>query len=309
MGKMFAAADPFVMRACGKYWMYTAGRIFGTFDVRESDDLFTWSEPRMVYSAHGDTWSKDCYWAPECHCINGMYYLFFSANRSDSSAEESFAISCVRCDKPDGMFEDYMKRPLFITDYPAIDGNILEDNGHIYLYFSRCCFEHCVNGLEESWIYVTELNRDMTHILYEPRLLLKPEQEWEGRSAPTTGRRWNEGSFILKEGGKYYMIFSANCYLERHYAMGCAVSSSPDSDFIKQDNNPITCCTDEITGTGHGCLVRTDGGLWAVYHGRTPGSEAAFAGRETRVPFAAPAEIKDSRLSIDYLNARLLTEQ
>lgn len=309
MRKMFPAADPFVMRSGDLYYMYTAGRTFGTFDVRVSCDLIRWSEPKLIYSAEGDTWSKDCYWAPECHCINGMYYLFFSANRADSTEEESFAITCVRSKTPDGIFEDYLKRPLFITPYPAIDGNILCEDGHIYLYFSRCCYKHSVNGIEESWIYATEISQDMTRILFEPRLLLKPEQEWEGRSVPTTGRRWNEGSFIKKVDGLYYMIYSANCYLEKHYAMGYAVGRAPLGPFVKAEDNPITRCTDEITGTGHGCLVDTPEGIVAVYHGRTAESEKEFTGGETRVPFAARVVIGNENMKIDFEHARIMTEE
>ena len=51
--------------------------------------------------------------------------------------------------------------------------------------------------------------------------------------------------------------------------MGYAVSREPFGPFVKADDNPITACTDEITGTGHGCLVDTPEGIMAVFHGRT----------------------------------------
>lgn len=300
--KPVVIADPYVLRVDDKYYMYASGEENGTFLVRVSDDLKTWSAPKLIFKADENGWSKDCYWAPECHVIGGKYYLFFSANQRASDALESFAITAVRCDTPDGMFTDYLHRPLFKADYPVIDGNIYCEDGHTYLYFSRCCFEHSVNGLEESWIYGVELNSDVTGIVSEPKLLLQPDQDWEGRSAATTGRRWNEGSFLIKEDGRYYMIFSGNYYLERHYAMGYAVSDAPMGAFIKAAENPIVECTDEITGTGHGCLVRTDAGLMAVYHGRTEQTG------EPRIGFCAPAKIEARRLSIDYRAAVMMAE-
>ena len=303
MMKPLIAADPFVLSANGRYYLYATAEENGVFQVRVSDDLLHWSAPKVIFQADEDFWGRDCFWAPECHVINGRYYLFFSANQKDSDAEESFAITCVRCDTPDGEFEDFLRRPLFVMDYPAIDGNILVEDGHIYLYYSRCCFEHQVNGLEESWIYGVELKSDLTGILGEPMLLLRPEQEWEGRSAPTTGRRWNEGSYILRENGSYYIMYSGNYYMEPHYAMGYAVGTSPMGPFVKAEENPIVECTESITGTGHGCLVRTEQGLRAVYHGRTA------ATGESRVGFVAPAWIKDGKLSVDFNDAVLMMEK
>ncbi len=296
------AADPYVLWANGRYYLYATAEEDGVFQVRISDDLLHWSAPKVIFRAGADFWGRDCFWAPECHVIDGKYYLFFSANQKASDALESFSITCVRCDTPDGIFEDFLHRPIFVMDYPTIDGNIYVEDGHIYLYYSRCCFEHNVNGLEESWIYGVELKSDLTGMIGEPQLLLKPEQEWENRSAASTGRRWNEGSFLIKEADRYYMMYSANYYMERHYAMGYAVGVSPLGSFVKAVENPIAECTDTITGTGHGCLVRTPDGLKAVYHGRTA------ATGENRVGFAAPACFQCGKLMIDYLKAHMMFE-
>lgn len=300
--KPLIAADPYVLKANGRYYLYATAEENGVFEVRTSDDLLHWSAPKVIFRADDNFWGKDCFWAPECHVIGGRYYLFFSANQRASTALESFAITAVVCDTPDGEFVDWLHRPIFTVDYPVIDGNILVEDGHIYLYYSRCCFEHCVNGLEESWIYGVELKSDLSGMIGEPVLLLKPEQEWEGRSAPTTGRRWNEGSFIIKQDGRYYIMYSANYYMERHYAMGYAVGGAPLGPFMKAAENPIVECTDEITGTGHGCLVQTHKGLAAVYHGRTEATGSA------RVGFIAPARIADGRLMIDGKRAALMQE-
>jgi len=299
--KPLYAADPYVLNVNGRYYLYCTAEENGVFTVRSSDDLLHWSAPKTVFRADEQFWGKDCFWAPECHVINGKYYLFFSANQRASDALESFAITAVVCDTPDGSFVDWLHRPIFTPDYPTIDGNIFVEDGHVYLYYSRCCFEHKVNGLEESWIYGVELKSDLSGVIGEPILLLRPEQEWEGRSAPTTGRRWNEGSFIIKQDDRYYIMYSANFYMEEHYAMGYAVGSSPMGPFVKAAENPIAECTNCITGTGHGCLLRTDKGLFAVYHGRT-----ASTG-DGRVGFVTPACIENGMLRIDYQHAVMMS--
>lgn len=293
-------ADPYVLRVGSTYYLYAAGEENGVFIVRRSDDLIHWSLPKEIFRAGADSWSTDCYWAPECHVIGGRYCLFFSANQRGRSEEESFAIGVAVCDTPDGIFHDLLGRPIFDPGYPIIDGNILCQDGHVYLYYSRCCFEHKVGDWEESWIYGVELKSDLSGVMGEPTLLLRPEQAWEGRSAPTTGRRWNEGSFILRQDGRYIILYSANYYLERHYAMGYAVGDAPLGPFRKAEENPIAECTTAITGTGHGCLVKTDNGLKAVFHGRTEQTG------EPRVGFAADASLTGGRLRIDMASARLM---
>lgn len=304
MMRIFPVADPYVLRVGDTYYLYAAGAENGVFTVRTSRDLAVWSPAKEVFRAAPDAWSLDCYWAPECHVVDGRYCLFFSANLRDHSSgeEETFRIGVAVCDTPDGTFQDLLGRPIFDPGYPIIDGNLLCENGHVYLYYSRCCYKHRIGEWEESWIYGVELKRDLTGVVGEPKLLLRPEQEWEGRSAPTTGRRWNEGSFILHRDNRYYMLYSANYYLERHYAMGYAVADAPMGPFVKAAENPIAECTNRITGTGHGCLVETPEGLKAVYHGRTA------ATGEDRVGFFAPAAVADGRLSIDYQHAAPMQE-
>ena len=95
--------------------------------------------------------------------------------------------------------------------------NLIDDeDGRTYLYFSRCCYKHPVESeiaekakkegkfdeIEESWIYGIEVKPDLTEVIGEPVLLLRPpvklddtQSEWESRSV-TSGeinRRWTEG--------------------------------------------------------------------------------------------------------------------
>jgi len=298
---IFPIADPYVLREGDVYYLYASSPETGVFTVRSSTDLENWSAEKEIFRAAPDSWSIDCYWAPECHKIGGRFCLFFSANQRNNptGALETFRIGVAVCDTPDGRFTDLLNRPIFDPGYPIIDANILCEDGRVYLYYSRCCFEHTVNDLyEESWVYGVELKPDLSGIVSEPVLLLYPEQEWEGRSAPTTNRRWNEGSYIVKRDGRYIMLFSANYFCDRHYAMGYAVSDSPMGPFVKAEENPIVECIDAITGTGHGCLVETPNGLCAVYHGYTE------ATGKDRVGFFAPASIERGKLIVDYRSAR-----
>ena len=125
---------------------------------------------------------------------------------------------------------------MFDPGYPVIDGNLIDDeDGRTYLYYSRCCYKHPVESeiaeqakkdgqfdeIEESWIYGIEVKPDLTEVIGEPVLLLRPpvklddtQSEWESRSV-TSGeinRRWTEGPYTMKKGDTYYMMYSANYY-------------------------------------------------------------------------------------------------
>ena len=143
-----------------------------------------------------------------------------------------------------------------------------------------------MDGLEESWIYGVELKPDFSGIIGEPALLLRPEQPWEGRSAAATGRRWNEGSFLMKAGDRYLMTYSGNFFGGPDYAVGYAVGQSPLGPFVKAAENPILERYGDVTGTGHSCMLHSpEGQLLICYHGRTEKTG------QDRVGFISPAEV------------------
>lgn len=294
----FEAADPFVMRAGdGRYYLYCTSEDGSGFPVRSSENLTDWREDGMALRAADSRWGVGCFWAPECYEIGGRYYLFYSADwrENPKGALENFRIGVAVADTPVGPFEDMADRPIFDPGYPIIDANVYAEDGRFYLFYSRCCYEHSVDGLEESWIYGVELRPDFSGVVGEPVLLLRPEQEWEGRSAAQTGRRWNEGSFLMKQGGTYVMTYSGNFFAGPDYAVGYATAKHPLGPYAKAVENPILQRGGEITGTGHSCMLTgPEGEMMICYHGRTEKTG------QNRVGFISPARMTgDGRLVID----------
>jgi len=293
----FTAADPYILQASdGRYYLYCTSEDGSGFPVRSSADLRHWTEHGLALAAQDGRWGAGCFWAPECYEIGGRYYLFYSADWKENprNALENFRIGVAVADTPIGPFVDLSDRPIFDPGYPIIDANLYQEDGRYYLYYSRCCYEHSINGLEESWIYGVELKPDFTGVIREPVLLLRPEQPWEGRSAAATGRRWNEGSYLMKAGEKYLMTYSGNFFGGPDYAVGYAVGASPLGPFAKADENPILERYGEVTGTGHSCMLHSAAGeLLICYHGRTERTG------QDRVGFISPAEISpEGRLAI-----------
>lgn len=295
--------DPFILKASdGKFYMYGTTEGVSGFKAYSSDNLSDWKDEGIIYEgATPESWTIDCFWAPEVYERNGKYYLWYSANWKDNPTNEgeNFRIGVAVSDKPTGPFREMNGGPVFDPGYPVIDANLYfdDDKEKVYLYYSRCCYKHPVESevadwakeqgwydeIEESWIYGVELKPDFSGVIGEPVLLLRPpvkmddkQAEWESRSVTSheVNRRWTEGSYIFKRGDTFYMMYSANFFGGANYAVGYATSANPLGPFQKADNNPVIEKNidkgGDVTGTGHNMVLTLDDGqMLCVYHART----------------------------------------
>lgn len=295
-----AFGDPYILKASdGKFYMYGTGGVKDGFQASVSTDLVHWENLGRIYQGNtADSWTVANFWAPEVYEINGKYYMLFSADwkHNPTNEGENFRIGVAVSDSPAGPFKELMDRPIFDPGYPIIDANLYFEEGKVYLYYSRCCYKNPVESevadwakkqgwfeeIEESWIYGVEMKPDFSDVIGEPKLLLRPpvkmddkQAEWESRSVTSkeVNRRWTEGSFIFKKGDIYYMMYSANYFGGKNYAVGYATSKDPLGPFEKAENNPILQKNVEqggiVTGTGHNMMFEHNGQMYTVYHGRT----------------------------------------
>ncbi len=315
-----AFGDPFILHASdGKFYMYGTSGEAG-FRAYSSGDMVEWTDEGLVYQgATAESWTVDCFWAPEVYERNEKYYIFFSANWKENPTNEgeNFRIGVAVSDSPTGPFVEMHDRPVFDPGYPIIDANLYFDdvNDKVYMYYSRCCYKNPVESeiadmarekgwfdeVEESWIYGVEIKPDFSGVIGEPVLLLRPpvqlsdtQAEWESRSVTSreVNRRWTEGSYLIKKNDTYYMMYSANYFGGQYYAVGYATSKNPLGPFVKAANNPVLQKNTEqggdVTGTGHNMVLELPGGeLYCVYHARTNKTG------DERVVFVDKMEIKE----------------
>ena len=294
--------DPYILNdGDGKFYMYgTGGGAEDGFATYSSNDLVSWEFEGQVYKGNDeDSWAIGSFWAPEVYKFNNKYYMFFSAQWRNNPQDEleNFKIGVAVADNPTGPFKEMRDEPLFDPGYPVIDANVFQDDdGKFYLYYSRVAYKHPVETeisewarekgwfeeIEESWVYGIELKSDFSGVIGEPVLLLRPPKsmedenaEWESRSVTSkeVNRRWTEGSYTFKDNGTYYMMYSANFYGGKNYAVGYATAESPLGPYTKAKSNPIleknTPKGGKVTGTGHNSLVFIRDRIYTVYHGRT----------------------------------------
>jgi len=256
--------DPFVIQHEGRYYLFGTNASNEGFKCWESTDLVHWVEKGWAYREADDSWAKSHYWAPEVKFHRGKFYMTYSA-MSKIGGQSRLLIALAVSDKPEGPYRD-LHAPWFDYGYSAIDGHIfVDDDGNSYLYFSR-------NGVQDGYsfgiIYGVALADDLSKPIGEPVKLMEADQPWE--KVRYAENRCNEGAFVLKHGGRYYMSYSANHTGFPHYGIGYATAEKPLGPWVKAAENPIAATNVDfgVSGPGHSGVTQSPDGkeMFIVYH-------------------------------------------
>jgi beta-xylosidase len=283
--------DPFVLKVNDTYYLY-ATSFFKGFYVWTSLDLKTFKGPFKAYEASSRSFGDSDFWAPEVVFHQGQYIMHYSAR---DPKEGRLKIGVAVSKDPLGPFIDvYDKQPMFDLGYAVIDGHVfIDDDQKPYFYFVRDCSEHFYEGHYESHMYVSLLSDDFLSLKGEIKKVLQPIQAWETNSGT---QRWNEGPFVLKHDNLYYLMYSANFYASKYYAIGYATATHPFGPFVKAEENPILSYVEnEISGPGHNSVTTNpQGQRVCVYHVHTDYHHPS----ENRQVFIDPLYFKDQKLMI-----------
>jgi beta-xylosidase len=267
VGGSIRMGDPFVLRTGNSYYLYgtTAG---DGFKCWRSEDLVNWEPLGYAYRRNGQSWGKSSYWAPEVIRYRGKFYMTYSCQQNiESETHIPYKICLAVSDKPGGPFKD-LHAPWFDIGWSCIDGNIFEDDdGTPYLYFNKVGKKE-PEGYLFGLIYCAKLKPDLSGLAGDPVLCVEAVQDWENPESMDT--RCNEGAFVFKRSGTYYMTYSANHYRHPFYGIGYATASSPSGPWIKNPSNPIVKRNQSInlSGPGHNSITTSPDGseLFMVYH-------------------------------------------
>jgi beta-xylosidase len=225
--------------------------------VFESDDLKSWSVPKGAKNGlalqKDDVWADRWFWAPEVYFVNNKFYMYYSADEH---------ICVATANSPLGPFTQAVKKPM-IENEKCIDNSLfIDDDGKPYLLFDR--FNDGLN------IWIAELESDLMTI--KPKTMKKciaVSQPWEEVQA-----RVNEGSFIVKRNGIYYLSYSANHYKSQFYGIGYATSENILGPYKKYDENPIYQKQKNLVGVGHSSMFTDkEGQLRIVFHAHNSNTE------------------------------------
>jgi xylan 1,4-beta-xylosidase len=240
-------ADPDVIRVDGKYYLYPTSDTRG-YEVFVSEDLVHWERKARAFR---DPRGGD--WAPEVlhhQSGDGKFYLYYTDSVSREKGRfDQKQIGVAVADGPLGPFVDKA-----VLASPAIDADpFLDDDGKLYLYYV---------DLAGGFKIVVQPMTDPLAKKGEPKVLIRPTEEWERISGHVT-----EGPFMLKHRGTYYLTYSGTGADSPNYGIGYATAASPLGPFVKYPGNPIVHRGGKVLGPGHHCIITgPDGKLWLVYH-------------------------------------------
>ncbi|WP_083257221.1 glycoside hydrolase family 43 protein [Arcticibacter eurypsychrophilus] len=239
-------ADPTIFSDHGKYYLYGTSSDEG-FLVYESTDLTHWKGPAGRNNgfalSKGESFGDKGFWAPQVFKHNNTYYMAYTANEQ---------IAIATSDSPLGPFKQKNLKPLSGTGNQIDPFIFFDQDGKCYLYH--------VKLQEGNRIYVSEMKPDLSDVLLEKtKECITGIEPWEN----TEKTKWavTEGPTVLRHKDLYYLIYSANDFRNKDYAVGYATSKSPMGPWKKYSGNPIISrSTIHYNGTGHGDLFKDHSG-------------------------------------------------
>ncbi|WP_245667126.1 glycoside hydrolase family 43 protein [Actinomadura latina] len=199
-------ADPAPLVYNGRVYLYTGhdednSTWFTMKDWRvwSSDDMVNWTDHGSPLSLATFSWASTNAWAGQVVARNGRFYWYVPVT---NRATGRFAIGVAVSNSPTGPFSDALGHPLVETN--EIDPTVfIDDNGQAYLYW----------GNPNLW-YV-KLNADMTSYSGGPAQIPLTTAGFGTRTGdPNRPTLFEEGPWVYKRNGLYYLVFAAKCCSE-----------------------------------------------------------------------------------------------
>jgi GH43 family beta-xylosidase len=266
------SADPFATKdENGKYYFTATAPKYDYISLRESDSLVKLdeAEEKIIWKKHEDGDMSGYIWAPEMHFIDGSWYIYFAASRSDNIWRiRPYVLKC----KGDPMKDEWEELGQmqsadgdgFSFNSFSLDMTYLENGGKKYVVWA----EKIGVWKGMSNLCIAELESP-NKLKTKQVILSTPTYEWERVD------EWvEEGPAVLKHDGKIYITYSASA-TGACYCMGMLTCDEND-DVLDISNwkkeNKAVFATDEKTaiyGPGHNSFVKDENGNdVCVFHAR-----------------------------------------
>ncbi|WBB78172.1 family 43 glycosylhydrolase [Micromonospora sp. WMMD882] len=251
-------ADPAPMVHNGRVYLYTGHDEDGStyFTMRDwrvfsSADMVNWTDHGTPMSLATFSWASADAWAGHVIARNNKFYWYVPVkNRSTGR----MAIGVGVADSPTGPFRDAIGRPL--VENGEIDPHaFIDDNGQAYLYW----------GNPNLWYL--RLNSDMISASGGPTQIPLTTAGFGARtgnaSRPTL---YEEGPWVYKRNGTYYMHFAAECCGE---FLAYSTAPGPTGPWTYRGT---VMPRQGASFTNHPGVIDFNGGSYLFYHnGALPG--------------------------------------
>ena len=284
-----SGADPWVTFNHGYYYYtHTTGKNLAIWKSKSVVDLANATKKVIWTPPVGTSYSKEI-WAPELHYIKQKWYMYFAADDGDNNHHRMYVIEN---DSQDPTLGDWKFKGQ-ITDASnkwAIDGNIFEHRGTLYMMWSGWEGNH--NGQQN--IYIAKMKNPWT-IMDERVKLSGSDYDWEkhgslGRNNNPSHVMVNEGPQYLAKDKKMFIIYSASGCWTDHYALGM-LSAAYDADPMDPSSwtkspQPVFKAAPEngVYAPGHNSFFKSPDGKedWILYHANSGPGQGCGGQRSPR---------------------------
>jgi GH43 family beta-xylosidase len=269
---LYHGADPWVTRHEDSYYLCQAGPD-GRIEVWKSDTLTHRGEREVVWTPPKRGWNSAEVWAPELHCVDGRWYIYYAASDGQNHHHRMGVLESTGDARG-----PYIDRGQLYTgdDLPgrtdnrwAIDGTLLHLHGQLYFIWSGWEDERDIQHL-----YIATLSDPCTVSSNRVRLCDNNTHLWEHVGETRGQRGLNEGPQVLARHGRIFLIYSCSGSWQHTYKLGMlqldARSNPMDPGNWRKSPRPVFESTPEVFGVGHCCFTTSPDGQedWILFHSK-----------------------------------------
>ncbi|KAH7018466.1 glycosyl hydrolase [Microdochium trichocladiopsis] len=216
-----------------------------------TDDMANWRHHGSPLSLATFSWADANAWAPQAIARNGKFYIYVPIRRRGGQ----MAIGVGVADSIEGPWKDAIGGPL--VENAEIDPTVfVDDDGQAYLFWGN-----------PRLAYV-RLNADMKSYSGGVNYVTLNTGSFGPRPSPTTQRpaAYEEGPWLYKRNGLYYMVYAANCCSEDiRYSTAPSVTGP-------WTYRGVVMATEGKSFTNHPGIIDYGGNSYFFYHnGALPG--------------------------------------
>lgn len=250
-------ADPAPLVHDGRVYVFTGHDEDGatTYDMRDwrlfsSEDMVNWQHHESPMNVQTFAWAAANAWAGQVIERNNKLYYYVPVTRTGGSMAIGVGVS----DSITGPFRDAIGSPL--VENGEIDPTVfIDDDGQAYMYW----------GNPNLW-YV-KLNEDMVSYSGEVTQVELTTAGFGTREGnPNRNTTFEEGPWIYKRNGIYYLVYAANCCSEDiRYSTGPSATGPWTYGGLIMEAQGASF-------TNHPGIIDFDGSSYFFYHsGALPG--------------------------------------
>ena len=281
-------ADPQAIVHEGQYYFTATSAEWDRIEISRTRDLdaLDKAQSKVIWRKHASGPMSAHIWAPEIHRIDGKWYLYFTASRTDAIWEVRPYV--LVNDAADPFTGEWREAGRIDTGWDSfsLDGTTFTHQGRRYFAWTQR--GRTPEEGKGTNIYLARMTSPTAIDTSRVALLSKPDYEWEKRKYEV-----NEAPAVIIRHGRVFMTYSASA-IDANYSLGL-LTADENADLLDprswvKSAEPVfkSSVTAGLYGPGHNAFTTSLDGKTDVllYHARDYkhilGSELADPNRHTR---------------------------